>query len=182
MDLLDRENIFSDASSITITGLKVSYYHICRTKLWLFSHHIQMEQENENVQIGRQIHENRYRREKKDVCVNNAICIDYIKSSEKEQSPIVLHEIKKTDILEAAHRWQMLYYLYYLKIRGVEAVGELNYPLIGKTEKIVLTADNEAEIGSFLEDIARIISERMPAPEKTKICPKCAYYEFCFGD
>jgi hypothetical protein len=36
--------------------------------------------------------------------------------------------------MEAAHRWQMLYYLDYLKSKGVEAKGEINYPLISKDE------------------------------------------------
>jgi CRISPR-associated exonuclease Cas4 len=61
--------------------------------------------------------------------------------------------------MEAAHRWQMLYYLYYLKSKGIEAKGEINYPLIRK-----------------------IAMGRMPPPKKVNICKKCAYYEFCFGD
>ena len=43
-----------------VTGTQINYYFICKTKLWLFSHHIQMEHENEDVQIGKLIHDTRY--------------------------------------------------------------------------------------------------------------------------
>lgn len=36
-----------------ITGVMVYYYKVCPRKLWYFYHEIQMEQNNENVQIGR---------------------------------------------------------------------------------------------------------------------------------
>lgn len=166
----------------SITGLKVSYYHICRAKLWLFSHNIQMEQENEYVQAGREIHEDRYSREKKDVLIDDSICIDYIRGSGEDGSGIVLHEIKKSSSMTDAHRHQMMYYLYYLKKRGVNAVGELNYPLTGKTEKIILTEEDEIRMKDDLNEIDRIIRGNMIPPEKMKICPKCAYYYFCFGD
>ena len=36
-----------------ITGVMVYYYFVCRRKLWYFCHDINMENENENVMIGR---------------------------------------------------------------------------------------------------------------------------------
>ena len=39
-----------------LTGVEISYYFICKTKLWLFHHNIELEREHENVKIGKQIH------------------------------------------------------------------------------------------------------------------------------
>lgn len=38
-----------------VTGTEFNYYHICRRKLWLFSHGIQMEHTSDNVLIGKLI-------------------------------------------------------------------------------------------------------------------------------
>ena len=59
-----------DIKPMTITGVKVNYYCICKTKLWLFSHNIQMEKESEYVQMGKLIHESSYRREEKEVVID----------------------------------------------------------------------------------------------------------------
>ena len=40
-------------SSPTFTGTQVNYYAVCKRKLWLFSHDIEMEREN--VQIGKNL-------------------------------------------------------------------------------------------------------------------------------
>jgi len=32
----------------SVTGSNINYYFICKRKLWLFAHSIQMEQESEN--------------------------------------------------------------------------------------------------------------------------------------
>ena len=40
-----------------ITGVMVYYHEVCRRKLWYFYHGIQMEQENENVRIGKVLDE-----------------------------------------------------------------------------------------------------------------------------
>lgn len=56
-------NLFGHSKQIT--GVMVSYYFICKRKLWLYARNIQLENENEEVLIGRQIHEESYRREKK---------------------------------------------------------------------------------------------------------------------
>ncbi|MEA1945445.1 MAG: CRISPR-associated protein Cas4 [Euryarchaeota archaeon] len=174
------ENIYAGIQSgaVRITGVKVNYYHICHTKLWLFSHNITLESEHENVEIGRQLHEDRYKRDTKDVTIDNAISIDFVRRG----SRIELHEVKKTKKMEDAHRAQILFYLYYLKQRGVEAEGVINYPLINKTEQVILTPDDEAVLQNDIEEIERIVQGDMPHPKRRRICAKCAYLEFCFCD
>lgn len=40
-----------------ITGLMIYYYFVCKKKLWFYINGITMEDENENVQIGKFIDE-----------------------------------------------------------------------------------------------------------------------------
>lgn len=163
---------------LRITGLKVAYYFICRTKLWLFSHNIQLENEHENVNIGRVLHEERYKRNRKGEVIDNIISVDFVKKG----NVLELHEIKKSDKMEDAHRWQMLYYLYYMRMRGVEARGVINYPLLNKKEDVVLDDGACADLERICSEIVKITEGRMPQPVQRKMCGKCAYAEFCFGD
>lgn len=163
---------------MTITGVKVNYYFICKTKLWLFSHNIQMERESEDVSMGKLVHESSYHRTKKDVIIDNAISIDFMKKGDV----LEVHDIKKSKKMEEAHKWQLLYYLHFLHKRGVEAVGVLNYPLLNKKEVIEPSENDFEEIEKILEDIPHIVYGEVPPPVKRRICNKCSYFEFCFGD
>ena len=133
-------NIYAEVllDSVRITGVKVNYYHICKTKLWLFSHNINLERENDSVNIGKVLHEDRYKNNLKNVTIDG-ISIDFVKTGKR----IEIHEIKKSKKMDAADRAQLLFYLYYLKKRGFDAVGILNYPLLNKTEKIEMNPEDE---------------------------------------
>ena len=174
------ENIYAGIQSgaVRITGVKIDYYHICHTKLWLFSHNIALEAGHENVEIGKQLHKDRYKRDGGDVTIDNTISIDFVRRGSK----IELHEVKKTKKMEDAHRAQLLFYLYYLLQRGVSAEGVINYPLIRETVRVTLTPDDEANLQRDIEEIERIVQGRMPHPLRKRICAKCAYIEFCFCD
>jgi len=182
-DSNDEQNSKSSSDShpltphMKITGVRINYYHICHTKLWLFSHNITLEHEHENVNIGKQLHEERYSKNKKDVTIDNTISIDFVK---QHNGFMELHEIKKTKKMEDAHLRQMIYYLYYLKKRGVEARGVMNYPLLNQTKEVELTPDEEKNIEDDINEIEKIVTGRMPHPKRMRICPKCAYFEFCF--
>lgn len=161
-----------------ITGVQISYYFICPTKLWLFSRNITLERDYENVKIGRFLHEDRYKRKKKDETIWGTISIDFVNTKDG----LVLHEIKKTKKMEDAHRYQMLYYLHFLKNNGIDAKGIINYPLINKKEDVILTDSNEKEVERICQEIQHIKSSDIRTPERKNICKKCAYQEFCFGD
>ena len=161
----------------SINGTQINYYFICKTKLWLFSHNIQMEQESDNVKLGKTLHENSYKKEN-EVLIDNLIKVDFIKN----KNPIEIHEVKKTQSMKKSHEFQLLYYIYYLKKeKGLEnIVGYLNYPANRKTIKIELTEDKEKELKDILNDINKIIESTIPKPKKSRICRRCAYFEFCF--
>ena len=162
-----------------ISGEQINYYFVCKTKLWLFSHHIEMEQNSDLVYFGKYLDKNTYTRNKHDFIIDNKIQIDFIKTN----NSIELHEIKKSQMLERAHEFQLLYYIYYLKKeKGIKnIIGYLNYPTIRKTIKIELTEDKEKELKDILNDINKIIESTIPKPKKSRICRRCAYFEFCFA-
>lgn len=161
-----------------ITGVQISYYFICHRKLWLFKHNIKMEYEDQNVQIGKHLHEDRYPRDKKNVSILNTINVDFVKIGDE----IIIHEIKKSKKMEKAHEYQLYFYLDFLRRHGVDAKGEINYPLLRRTQSLELNDDIIHELENIYDEIHEIVTGSLPPVEKKKICKKCAYYEFCFGD
>lgn len=158
-------------------GSQINYFFICKTKLWLFYHNIQMEQESDTVSLGKQLHENTYKREK-DFLIDNLINVDFI----KKRKNIEIHEVKKTPKMEKSHEYQLLYYLYYLKnekdINNI--IGYIDYPKIRKKIKFELTLEKEEEIKNIIQEINGIVNSEIPKPKKLKICKKCAYFELCW--
>ena len=56
-----------------ITGVMIYYYFVCSRKLWYFCHQINMEDENENVQLGKLLDENSYKRDDKHIEIDGII-------------------------------------------------------------------------------------------------------------
>ena len=152
------------------------YYFVCKRKLWYFYNEIVMEQNNENVLIGKLLDENSYSRNEKHINIDDVINIDYIKDEN------VLHEIKKSRKIEEASIMQIKYYLYYLKKRGVEGVtGKVDYPLLKQTLEVCLDENDIEEIEKTLFEIRSIVDSSKP--EKIimrNICKNCAYYDLCY--
>ena len=162
-------------NSISITATQINYYFICLRKLWLFSHQINMEHTSESVELGKLLHEQSYKREKKEIQIG-PIKIDFIGKDG------VIHEIKKTPSVEKAHAWQLKYYIYYLKKLGVRNIkGEIDYPKLKKRTEIELTEEDEIELEKIIKSIEEIISsEEVPEVINKSICKKCSYYELCY--
>ncbi len=158
------------------TGTEVGYYFICRKKLWWFHHGIQMEQESDRVKMGKVVHENSYERKKKEISIDGKIVLDW-------QSDGVIHEVKLSDSMEQAHEFQLLYYIFYLKQKGVENLtGQIDYPKLRQTKEVELTADKEAKLIETLTEMGKIISmEKPPEVEFMKICHSCSFAELCWG-
>ena len=161
---------------IKITGIHIYYYTVCKRKLWYFHHNIQMEQNNENVQIGKVIDESTYLRDNKHINIDNIINIDFIRSSK------IIHEVKKSKSIEEASILQVKYYLFYLYNKGVKGVkGKIDYPLLKQTINIELLQEDIKEISNIVYEIESIVLlKKPPILEKKKICKSCAYYELCF--
>lgn len=159
-----------------ITGVMVYYYFICKRKLWYFVHEISMENENEAVMLGKLLDENSYKRDDKHINIDNVINIDFIKEQKE------LHEIKKSRAIEEAGVWQVKYYLYYLKRRGVTGLtAKIDYPLLKKNLVVELAEEDEKRLDEVIQDI-NIMKEQTQPPQfvSQKICVKYAYHDLCF--
>jgi len=162
------------------TGTQINYFYVCQTKLWFFSHFLSMEHSSDLVAIGRLIDNTTYEREKKNELIDNKIAIDFIKKGDV----IEIHEIKKSSKVEKAHEMQVLYYLYFLKKKGVvNTRAIINYPLIRKVKEAFLTEEYEKELEDALIKIKEIVSNPIPPePVRKPYCKKCSYYELCWSD
>ncbi len=168
------KNIFTKSNYIR--GTEVNYYFICKRKLWLFSHNIQLEKEHENVKLGKLLHEKSFKREEKDVRLG-PIAFDFVRKENK----LELHETKKSSKMKEAHKFQVLYYLHYLENKGVEAEAVIHFPNERKKERLNLNDEMRKKIREVLSRIEEIKKkENIPASKKSRLCRKCAYYEFCW--
>lgn len=159
-----------------ITGVMVYYYFVCKRKLWYFCHEINMESQNEDVMLGKILDESSYQRGEKHINIDNIINIDFIRERQE------LHEVKKSKAIEEASIWQIKYYLYYLKQRGVkEMKGKIDYPLLKKTLNVELKEDDIIRLTQVIEEITKI--KKMENPPEflgMKLCKNCAYHDLCF--
>ena len=164
---------------MTVTGTIFNYFMVCRRKLWLFAHGITMEQESELVYEGKLIHENSYPERNPNY---EEIELDGIKVDFYDARHHVIHEIKKSDKLEAAGRWQLKYYLYVFEMHGVKDIkGVLEFPKQRKTENVTLTDEDRQKIKDMLADIDKACEEKACPPLlKKERCKQCSYYEFCY--
>lgn len=158
-----------------VSGLLYEYYHICKRKTWYFANGLAMEDENENVHIGKIIDENSYDRERKHILIDDKSNIDYFKNK-------TICEIKKSSSEREAAIAQIKYYLFILYNKGLTEInGELRVPKENLIEQIFITESDIKEIGANVKDIKNLIREEMPPEMTTRkgICRNCAYFEFC---
>lgn len=154
----------------------VYYNFVCTRKLWYFSNDLNMEFNSELVGIGKLIDETSYSREKKNILIDEVINVDFLKDWK------VIHEVKKSKKMDEAAKWQLKYYIWILRTKGVEIEkGVLDYPLLRKREDVFLDKDEEEELRVVLDEIQNLIDMKVPPlVNKKNICKKCAYYELCY--
>ncbi len=158
-----------------ISGMMIYYYFVCRRKLWYFSNEIRMESDYDAVVLGKILDENSYGREQKHINIDNVINIDFIREKN------MLHEVKKSRSIEEASVWQVKYYLYYLKKKGVCGLSaRIDYPLLHKNVDVELSEADEIELERVIREIKETVSLDLPPEMKKKsICRKCAYADLC---
>ncbi len=180
---MDETRVAGDSDSNSeegqgITGTLIWYYYICRREVWLMSRQIVADQQDENMDWGRFLHEYAYSREKKEVAWET-VKMDTLTN---RQGELVVAEVKKSSSYVKSATMQLLFYLYRLKASGIDARGELRFPEERRKEPIELNEELEAELKEAIRQIKQIIAqETPPAPAKIKFCGKCAYREFCWA-
>ncbi len=152
-------------------------YQVCPREAWFYYHQMSSNPDNPYIQIGRLIHETSYKRDKKEVLVDNLLKIDIVRDE-------LVAEVKKSSRHKKAAYMQLAYYLYYLKHeKGITTKGLLLFPKERKREEVVLTEELEKEVEKLLQDIEEIVQRDVPPPpRKTRYCKKCSFYEFCYAD
>lgn len=159
-----------------ITGVMVQYFKACKRELWFFSHNINLNKFDENIKLGKQIHEESYSRKKKEISLGS-LSFDLIERSDE----LKVIEVKKSSKLKEPAKYQLYYYLWALNKIGLEAKGEIAIPRENKRKKIELTQEKAKEIKNILERIQEIINkDKPPEKEKKPYCSECSYFDFCW--
>lgn len=160
-----------------ITGTLINYYFHCQTQCWLHANRLNLEDNSEDVRIGKVLHEIKEEKSKQ-----TEIKIDNIKIDKITKDYLI--EFKKSDSDPKAVKWQVLLYLFKLKQKGIEKKGKIEYHEKNKdtkTEILELDEQNEKELLEVLENIQNLILNSIPPmPKFENKCKKCAYYEYCF--
>lgn len=162
---------------MNITGTLINYYFHCRRQCHLHANRLNLEDNSEDVRIGRVLHELSEKKSKQ-----SEIKIDNVKLDKITKE--YLTELKKSDSDPEAVKWQVLLYLYKLKQKGIIRKGKIEYAEKNRNTKqeiLELDETNEKELLATLERIEAFIS--LPAPPPVTLepkCKKCAYYEYCF--
>ena len=161
-----------------VNGTLINYYFHCRRQCYLHGNRLNLEDNSQQVKIGKAIHE-----EKAGDSKNSEIAIDNIRLDRLTKE--YLTEVKKSDADAEAAKWQLLYYLKVLKTKGVIRKGKLEFAEKNKKEKkiiiIELTDEVEKELDKYIDEIEQLLNQdRIPECINKSTCKKCAYYEYCY--
>ncbi|WP_303000168.1 CRISPR-associated protein Cas4 [Thomasclavelia spiroformis] len=161
-----------------VNGTLVNYYFHCKRQCYLHGNRLNLEDESENVKIGKAIHEEKYDKEK-----NREIAIDNIKLDKLTTK--YLTETKKSDADIEAAKWQLLYYLKILKSKGIIRKGKLEIVEKNKQNKSIiivnLTDEIEQRLNMIEKEIIKLIDgNNVPEVINDKKCKQCAYYAYCY--
>ena len=163
---------------MNINGTIINYYFHCKRQCYLHGNRLNMEDNSEQVKIGKAIHEERAENKN-----NTEIAIDNIRLDKLTKE--YLTEVKKSDADAEAAKWQLLYYLKVLKNKGVIRKGKLEFAEKNKKDKkiiiIELTDEVEKELDKYIDEIEQLLNQdRIPECINKSTCKKCAYYEYCY--
>ncbi|MFL0253312.1 CRISPR-associated protein Cas4 [Clostridium neuense] len=161
-----------------INGTLINYYFHCKRQFWLHGNRINLEDNSEDVRIGKILHELKSEGKK-----NAEISIDNVKIDKITDEYLV--EIKKSDADIEAVKWQVLLYLKILKDKGIERKGKIQFEEKNKQKKKIIYIELTEELEKELEKLKIGMEEllEIDMPPKTyevKKCKKCAYYEYCY--
>ena len=159
-----------------ITGTMINYYFHCKRQCWLFSNRINLEDNSEDVRVGRVLHS----LAEKDKPRSFGSSDHYDKVTEQ-----YVVEMKKSDSDIEAAKWQLVLYLSELKDMGVDRKGRLEFCEADKQNRKTLAVSLDDETLSLLERhkdeiVALLNSAVPPEPIFEPKCKKCAYCEYCY--
>ncbi len=160
-----------------MNGTLINYYYFCKRHLWLSFNRFNLEDNSEDVQIGKVLHE------ELDNHKNTEIEIDGIKIDKLTKDYVI--EVKKSESNIESSIFQLKYYLYVLDSYNIHKNGKLKIIEKDKnTKEIKIEYNNSVkqEVEDTIKNIEMIVkSNQIPSiPKDIKKCKKCSYYEYCF--
>ncbi|WP_425447274.1 CRISPR-associated protein Cas4 [Dethiothermospora halolimnae] len=161
-----------------INGTLINYYFHCKRQCYLHGNRLNLEDNSENVKIGKAIH-----KEKETKGKNHEIAIENIKIDKLTEE--YLTEIKKSDADVEACKWQLIFYLKVLKDKGINRKGKLEFieKKKGNNKVLYFELNDELlrELNYYINKIENLIkSDEIPKSLNKPKCKKCAYYEYCY--
>ena len=158
--------------NMEVNGTLINYYFNCQRQCYLHGNRLNLEDESENVKIGKALHEEKYKDDK-----NSEIAIDNIRLDKLTAK--YLTETKKSDADLVAAKWQLLYYLKILKSKGIIRIekNKQNKSFI----EVELTEIEEKELDKIVIKIKELLeNDQIPPVLNENKCKKCAYYAYCY--
>lgn len=161
---------------VKITGTIINYYLHCKRQCWLFMKKINLEDNSEEVRIGRILHENKNNSEASEITIDN------IKTDKITDKYIV--EYKKSDADLQATIMQVKYYMYILNQKGIKKDGKIEIFEKNKQNKKIHYIENNKQIENEIEKLKNNIKDLYnmgipPKHQKENKCKRCAYNDYC---
>ena len=149
-----------------INGTLINYYFHCKRQCYLHGNRLNLEDESEDVKIGKALHEQKYSDNK-----NSEIAIDNIRLDKLTAKYLI--ETKKSDADLIAAKWQLLYYLKILKSKGIIRKGRIEVIEKNKQNKsfieVELSAVEEQELDKVIIEVEELLeSNQIPPVLKCK--------------
>lgn len=160
-----------------VNGTLINYYFHCRRQCFLHGNRLNLEDNSEEVKVGKVIHEERAEYGNAEIAIEN-IRLDKLTKD-------YLTEIKKSDADVEAAKWQILFYLKVLKSKGIIRKGKLEFVEKNKGNKKImileLNGETEQKLEQYISEIETLLEgEEVPEVLNKAGCKKCAYYEYCY--
>lgn len=114
-----------------INGTLINYYFHCKRQCYLHGNRLNLEDNSEQVKIGKAIHEERAENSTNSEIAIENICLDKLTKE-------YLVEVKKSDADPESAKWQLLYYLSVLKKKGILRKGKLEFVEKNKKDKRIV--------------------------------------------
>jgi len=172
---------------MNVNATLINLFRVCQRECWLHANGINMEHSSDLVADGKLIEEESYQ-QRSELYTQIDLSANYegISLSGKvdffDTKNSVVHETKRSNKVEKAHIWQVKFYLWLLKLNGIETEkGVIEYPRLREKEIIFL---EESDINYLQKSIVKIKellnNETCPPVINAKICKSCSYYDFCY--
>jgi len=160
-------------SGRVITGSLVWFLCVCERGVWFMGRGISPDQDSEALGLGRVVHGG-FRVGRRGLGLRG-VSFDGVRGD-------TVYEVKSSSRNLGAARMQLAYYLYRLRMAGVEARGVILVPGESVRFEVALTEDLVRELLDSLGRIRVIVEgELPPPPRRVGFCGRCAYGDLCWA-